>query len=105
MRHILKDFYVKDIETLRPQAEDKWIFDLDALRDTARKVGFTNVSAADDGAVARLIPAVKYTLMGVLKDQAVIRRYNAIFETFAATVAKGLPQILTSPMVFFVFGK
>lgn len=103
MRHILKEHYNKNVHELRPMAEDKWIFDLDALRETARRVGFSKVLAIDEGGPDRLMPAVKTALIGALKDNAAVKRYHALFESFTATVVPGLPQILTSPMVFFVF--
>jgi ubiquinone/menaquinone biosynthesis C-methylase UbiE len=105
MRHILKEHYNKDLDKLRPIAEDKWIFDLDALRETARKVGFSNVTALDNGGPDRLMAAVKTALISALQDNAAVKRYHSLFESFTATVVLGLPQILTSPMVFFVFAK
>lgn len=104
MRHILKDFYKKDIETLRPLTEDKWIFDADALRGTAAKVGFSGMSVIDTGA-QDLVQAIKYSLMGAIKDLGIIQRYTPVVETLMSTVATGLPQMVTSPMVFFVFTK
>jgi ubiquinone/menaquinone biosynthesis C-methylase UbiE len=105
MRHILKDHYRKDIATMRPLTEDKWIFDVDALRKTAKEVGFSNLSVIDDGAAQELIPAIKTSLIGPIKDHAILNRYNPIFDAFASTFAIGLPQSIKSPMVFFVFEK
>jgi ubiquinone/menaquinone biosynthesis C-methylase UbiE len=105
MRHILKDHYNKNIETLRPLAEDKWIFDIDSLQRTAQRAGFSNVSAVDDANTEKLIIAIKHTLMLSVKDAGLLRKYDPVFGAFGSTVATGLPQIVTSPMVFFVFEK
>lgn len=105
MRHILKDYYNENIEALRPLAEDKWIFDTNALQGTARKVGFAHVSVIDDGGAQRLIPAIRQTVMAAIKDSAILKMYEPVFNAFAKTVLTGLPRTVTSPMVFFVFAK
>jgi hypothetical protein len=67
-------------------------------------LGLSNVSAVYDGA-QRLVPPSSIPLMGAVKGAVVIRGYNAMLETFDATIATGLSQLLKSPMVFFVFAK
>src|SRR4029077_1427991 len=37
MRHILKDYYLKEIEQVRPGIEDKHIFEIDTLRSIGRE--------------------------------------------------------------------
>ena len=105
MRHILKDFYHADIDRIRPDIEDKYVFDIDTLLNQARSAGFSEtdyISLPQNGGLA--LTRIKNTLQAVLKDeQTILDQYTPLFDAFSATF--GIDDITPpiAPMVYFWF--
>ena len=105
MRHILKDFYHADIEQIRPNIEDKYVFDIQTLLDQARASGFReagHISLPQNGGLA--LTRIKNTLKAVLKDeQAILDQYTPLFDAFSATFGIDDMTPPIAPMVYFWF--
>ncbi len=105
MRHILKDFYHADIEQIRPNIEDKYVFDIQTLLDQARASGFREgdyISLPQNGGLA--LARIKNTLRAVLKDeQTILDQYTPLFDAFSATFGIDDKTPPIAPMVYFWF--
>lgn len=105
MRHILKDFYHADIEQIRPDIEDKYVFDIETLLDQAKASGFSEanyISLPQNGGLA--LTRIKNTLKVVLKDeQTILDQYTPLFDAFSATFGIDDMTPPIAPMVYFWF--
>lgn len=102
MRRNLELLYLKGLER-PPSREDKWIFDVDALRETAQAAGFSTVEVIDED--GRLLRGFKRAIFGAISDRSKLARYSAMLEALGVVFSTSAPKMLVSPMVFFVFRK
>jgi len=104
-RHILKDFYHPGIDQIRPEIEDKYIFDIDQLQADGKaagfaEAGFVSLPQIDGLARNRLL----HNLGMILKDdKAILSQYEPLFDAFSATfgVSETTPPV--APMGYFWF--
>ena len=105
MRHILKDYYLDDIERVRPDIEDKHIFEIETLRTIGSECGFSAVNVYDDCEPKQLVTQMKAAIGSLGVNRSSLSRYDCMFEAFTATIGLALPRAYTSPMVFFALRK
>ena len=107
MRHILKDFYHKDIDQIRPSIEDKYVFDINTLLQDARRAGFSDadcISLPQGNGLAR--QRLLDNLRGALRDElGEIRHHMAILDAFSSTFGIDESTLPIAPMAYFVFRK
>jgi 2-polyprenyl-3-methyl-5-hydroxy-6-metoxy-1,4-benzoquinol methylase len=106
VRHLLKSkLEPLDRERLA-SIEDKFIFDIDEMREVGRRAGFSETEYCNNGEVRPAYwPYVERTcqLVGIATEK--LDRYRWIGSSFAMTYALMFPERLVTPMGFFVFRK
>jgi ubiquinone/menaquinone biosynthesis C-methylase UbiE/uncharacterized protein YbaR (Trm112 family) len=95
----------QDRESLA-KMEDKYVFEIDALRQVGLDAGFSSVDVLNNGDVDPTYwPYLSQTfrVMGVAPEK--IKAYRWIGEAFANTYGLMFPDKLVTPMAYFVFRK
>ena len=105
MRHILKEYYLPNIDDAREGLEDKYVFDIETLLEQAREAGFTSAEYLDQDqsnglALTRICNAVASALG---PESGKLDSFAPAFEAFAATFGKHTETAPVAPMVYFVF--
>lgn len=105
MRHILKDFYHPDIDGIRPNIEDKYVFDINTLMQDGRDAGFANVDYVDqDQGNGLALIRIRNAVLPLLEaDKAKTARFAPLFDAFEATFGLNAQTAPISPMGYFVF--
>ncbi len=105
MRHILKDFYHPEIDAIRPEIEDKYVFDINTLIADGKTAGFADVQYVDqeqdNGLALKRIRNSVLSVLGTDKDK--IAQYEPLFDAFQATFGLSAQTTPISPMGYFVF--
>lgn len=107
IRHIMKDFTQKDIEKLRPNMEDKYIFRKSEMDALCKECGFSHCTLRFPKGKERmnLAATVKHHAILALGNNERLHKFEMLFEAFEATFGKGLAEVAVPPMGYFVFHK
>jgi ubiquinone/menaquinone biosynthesis C-methylase UbiE len=103
--HLKAKIYPQDYESLA-RLEDKYVFDIDDLREVGTAVGFSRVDYINNGTVdPSFWPLLSWTLRGIDVDPRRITRYRWVGEEFANTYGLMFGDRIATPMAYFVFHK
>jgi ubiquinone/menaquinone biosynthesis C-methylase UbiE/ribosomal protein S27E len=105
-RHILKENYHPDIEKIRKDIEDKYIFDIDELKLLCKDVGFSDVRYQSSNRDTQdTIRDLRKTLEKVVGSNSILKKYDCVFESLIATIGTAAPQYLVAQTGYFVLIK
>ena len=105
-RNMLKEFYLDDIDRIRPQIEDKYVFDTADLERRAARLGYDIVYTGRPGYTAEdFARSLRHKLAVTLKDPKAVGSYMIVVESLLETVGRAFPGHFQPPMKYFVLRK